>query len=79
MRRMSARHRLLRTQPGVLRLVPAGLASDAGRMAAAPQEGQKPEAQAGPIGRRPHGSKAGDQWSSPPSLVQFRNISIAEQ
>ena len=32
----------------------------------------------GPVGLQHHGSKKGDQWVSPPSLVQFRNISIAE-
>jgi hypothetical protein len=33
----------------------------------------------GPIALQHHGSKKGDMWTSPPSLVQFRNISIAEQ
>jgi hypothetical protein len=33
----------------------------------------------GPIALQHHGSKKGDVWTSPPSLVQFRNISIAEQ
>jgi hypothetical protein len=32
----------------------------------------------GPVALQHHGSKKGDQWTSPPSLVQFRNISIAE-
>jgi hypothetical protein len=32
----------------------------------------------GPIGLQHHGSKKGDVWTSPPALVQFRNISIAE-
>ncbi len=32
----------------------------------------------GPIALQHHGSKKGDLWSSPPSLVQFRNISIRE-
>jgi hypothetical protein len=32
----------------------------------------------GPIALQHHGSKKGDVWTSPPSLVQFRNISIAE-
>ena len=32
----------------------------------------------GPIALQHHGSKKGDQWTSSPSLVQFRNISIAE-
>ena len=32
----------------------------------------------GPIALQHHGSKKGDAWTSPPSLVQFRNISIAE-
>jgi hypothetical protein len=32
----------------------------------------------GPIALQHHGSKKGDVWNSPPSLVQFRNISIAE-
>lgn len=30
----------------------------------------------GPITLQHHGGKKGDQWVSPPSLVQFRNISI---
>jgi hypothetical protein len=32
----------------------------------------------GPVALQHHGSKKGDVWTSPPSLVQFRNISIAE-
>ena len=32
----------------------------------------------GPIALQHHGSKKADVWTSPPSLVQFRNISIAE-
>jgi hypothetical protein len=32
----------------------------------------------GPIALQHHGSKKNDVWVSPPSLVQFRNISIAE-
>jgi hypothetical protein len=32
----------------------------------------------GPIALQHHGAKKGDTWTSPPSLVQFRNISIAE-
>ena len=32
----------------------------------------------GPIALQHHGSKKGGVWVSPPSLVQFRNISIAE-
>ena len=32
----------------------------------------------GPVALQHHGAKKGDQWTSPPSLVQFRNISIAE-
>lgn len=32
----------------------------------------------GAIALQHHGSKKGDVWTSPPSLVQFRNISIAE-
>jgi hypothetical protein len=32
----------------------------------------------GPVGLQHHGSKKGDVWTSPPALVQFRNISIAE-
>jgi hypothetical protein len=32
----------------------------------------------GPIALQHHGSKKGDAWTSPPALVQFRNISIAE-
>jgi Domain of Unknown Function (DUF1080) len=32
----------------------------------------------GPIGLQHHGAKKGDTWTSPPALVQFRNISIAE-
>ena len=32
----------------------------------------------GPIGLQHHGSKKNGQWVSPPSLVQFRNISIQE-
>jgi hypothetical protein len=30
----------------------------------------------GPIMLQHHGGRKGDQWVSPPSLVQFRNISI---
>jgi hypothetical protein len=33
----------------------------------------------GPIALQHHGSKKGDAWTSPPALVQFRNITIAEQ
>jgi 3-keto-disaccharide hydrolase len=33
---------------------------------------------AGPIGLQHHGGKKGGVWTSPPSLVQFRNISIEE-
>jgi hypothetical protein len=32
----------------------------------------------GPVGFQHHGAKKGDVWTSPPALVQFRNISIAE-
>jgi hypothetical protein len=32
----------------------------------------------GPIGLQHHGSKKGGVWTSPPALVQFRNISVAE-
>ena len=32
----------------------------------------------GPVGLQHHGSKKGDVWTSPPALVQFRTISIAE-
>jgi hypothetical protein len=32
----------------------------------------------GPIALQHHGSKKGGVWASPPSLVQFRNISIKE-
>ena len=32
----------------------------------------------GPIGLQHHGGKRGDQWTGPPSLVQFRNISVKE-
>jgi hypothetical protein len=32
----------------------------------------------GPIGLQHHGDKKGGVWSSPPALVQFRNISIQE-
>ena len=32
----------------------------------------------GPIALQHHGSRKGDVWTSSPSLVQFRNISIAE-
>jgi hypothetical protein len=32
----------------------------------------------GPVGLQHHGSKKGGVWTSPPALVQFRNISIAE-
>ena len=35
-------------------------------------------AASGPIALQHHGSKKGDVWTGPPSLVQFRNISIAE-
>ncbi len=35
-------------------------------------------AASGPIALQHHGSKKGDAWTSSPSLVQFRNISIAE-
>lgn len=33
----------------------------------------------GPIGLQHHGSMRNGQWTSPPSLVQFRNILIREQ
>ena len=32
----------------------------------------------GPIALQHHGSRKGELWTSPPSLVQFRNISIRE-
>lgn len=32
----------------------------------------------GPIALQHHGSKKGDAWTSSPSLVQFRNVAIAE-
>jgi Domain of Unknown Function (DUF1080) len=32
----------------------------------------------GPIGLQHHGAKKGGVWTSPPALVQFRNISIEE-
>jgi len=32
----------------------------------------------GPIGLQHHGSKKNGEWTSPPALVQFRNISIKE-
>jgi hypothetical protein len=32
----------------------------------------------GPIGLQHHGAKKGGVWTSPPALVQFRNISIKE-
>ncbi len=32
----------------------------------------------GPIGLQHHGQKRGDQWTGPPSLVQFRNIFVKE-
>jgi hypothetical protein len=32
----------------------------------------------GPIGLQHHGSKKDGVWTSPPALVQFRNISIQE-
>jgi hypothetical protein len=32
----------------------------------------------GPVGLQHHGSKKGGVWVSPPSLVQFRNISVKE-
>jgi hypothetical protein len=32
----------------------------------------------GPIALQHHGSKRGGQWTSPPALVQFRNIAIKE-
>jgi hypothetical protein len=32
----------------------------------------------GPIALQHHGSKKGGVWTSPPSLVQFRNIAVAE-
>lgn len=33
----------------------------------------------GPVGLQHHGSKKDGQWTSPPALVQFRNISVKEQ
>ena len=32
----------------------------------------------GPVVLQHHGSKRGDQWTSPPALVQFKNIAIKE-
>ena len=32
----------------------------------------------GPLALQHHGSKRNGQWTSPPALVQFRNISIKE-
>jgi hypothetical protein len=32
----------------------------------------------GPLALQHHGSKRNGQWTSPPSLVQFRNIYIKE-
>lgn len=32
----------------------------------------------GPVALQHHGGKRGDQWSSPPALVQFKNIFIKE-
>ena len=32
----------------------------------------------GPVGLQHHGSKKNGEWTSPPALVQFRNISIKE-
>lgn len=32
----------------------------------------------GPIGLQHHGSREGGEWTSPPSLVQFRNIYVRE-
>ena len=32
----------------------------------------------GPVGLQHHGAKKGGVWTSPPALVQFRNISIKE-
>jgi hypothetical protein len=32
----------------------------------------------GPVALQHHGSKKGGEWTSPPSLVQFRNIAIRE-
>ena len=34
--------------------------------------------ESGPIGLQHHGSKRDGEWVSPPSLVQFRNISVKE-
>jgi hypothetical protein len=42
-------------------------------------QAQLPEVPArGPIGLQHHGAKTNGVWTSPPSLVQFRNISIRE-
>jgi hypothetical protein len=32
----------------------------------------------GPVGLQHHGSMKDGRWTSPPALVQFRNISIKE-
>ena len=32
----------------------------------------------GPVALQHHGSKRGDQWTSPPALMQFKNIFIKE-
>jgi hypothetical protein len=41
------------------------------------EKAQLPDVPArGPIVLQHHGGKKGDQWVSPPSLVQFRNIRI---
>ncbi len=43
------------------------------------QDAQLPEVPAkGPIGLQHHGAKKDGVWTGPPSLVQFRNISIQE-
>ena len=43
------------------------------------QDAQLPEVPAkGPIGLQHHGAKKDGVWTSPPALVQFRNISIQE-
>ncbi|MBL9083786.1 MAG: DUF1080 domain-containing protein [Planctomycetales bacterium] len=34
--------------------------------------------ESGPVGLQHHGSKKNGEWTSPPSLVQFRNIEIKE-
>lgn len=34
--------------------------------------------EAGPVGLQHHGSKKNGEWTSPPALVQFRNIQIKE-